>query len=218
MKKIVGVLLVTCLCFAASSAFGEVIGPLSQKDGLLLGVGYATSNRVEQDHEKYFKSDQLYGSVEYTSKGWQPYLRLGYTDLEINNFRDSERAFGTLGLKKALYQKNKWTAGAFGQISLFQNLKDQKMGMMVMVKDLKEAKMGALGQYTIGRVEVYAGPFYNWLDGKVVSTSCSLNVKADDDVGGLAGVVVDLGKNFGLNVEVQQTSKTSIATALTYRF
>ena len=232
MKKILVVLFVIC-CFA-SSAFAEVVGPLSSKDGLLVGIGYATNDRTEQDHEKVFKSEQGYVSMDYTVNGWQPYLRFGYTDLEIDSFRDSERAFGTLGLKKALYQKSKWTVGAFGQISLFQSANDQRMvrygeipvTIDIKIKDLKEAKVGGLVQRVIGPVEVYAGPFYNWMDGDVESvvttptrtSARSFKIKADDDVGGLAGVVVDLGNGFGLNLEVQQTSRTSVGSALTYRF
>jgi len=238
-KIVFWAILAVCAVFVGS-AFAETIGPLSSKDGLTLGVGYATNSRVIQG--KTFASVQEYVGVEYVSKGWQPYLRLGYTDLKIKNgfggtwgdFKDSGGVFGTVGLKKSLYKKDKWTIGAYGQVSLSQDFSDQESGVdygvpltiELKVKNYTEAKIGALIQRAIGPVEAYVGPFYQWAGGTIEGVGTtptetnkrSLSIKADDDFGGLAGAVINLGKNFGLNVEVQQTSKTSIATALTYRF
>lgn len=230
---------ICAVCFVGS-AFAETIGPMNSKEGLTLGVGYSHYSREIQDET--FTSSQEYISVDYTIKGWQPYLRIGNSGLRIKNgfgetwgdFKDNSGIFGTIGLKKALYQHSQWTVGAFGQISFFNDYNDQKSGLDgttpvtvdIKVGDYKEAKIGAIVQRAFGITKIYAAPFYQWMDGKVSGIRTtptgivveSDDIKSDDDFGGFVGAVVGLGKSFELNLEVQQTSKTSIATAFTYRF
>lgn len=120
--------------------------PMTKEGKISLGIGYSyfsgklnpeNGNLLIRQHE--FRQNQFYIQAGYGFlKDWEAYLRVGGSDLNINNafpfagqrglsntFEDGFRPFGTFGVNGLLYDGAYFGVGPFLQASLFTSYKDR---------------------------------------------------------------------------------------------
>ncbi len=237
---------------AAGGLFGPPESISREAGGLHTGIGYwHQENKYKNGTDFLAKQNQVYSQLGYGARFWEVYGRVGLSNLEIsdafrsnqastttsrNDFEDSWKFFGALGVK-GFYPFNKtFGMGAFLQGSYyFRDFTDPVAGIQngvpftteLTVKNLWDVNFGITFQATVPYgMKLYLGPYAYYSEAK---TSLSANIPglggAGDfrlenktKAGGFAGVDIPLAKGFHLNVEGQYSQRVSIGAAVTFSY
>jgi len=120
--------------------------PVANEGKVSLSFGYfhfsgilkpENGNLLVRRHE--LEQNQIYLQASYGFlEGWEAYLRVGISDLKVNNalplagffplihdFKDGFGPFGTFGVKGLLYEWSIFGIGSFFQASMFPSYKDE---------------------------------------------------------------------------------------------
>lgn len=262
MKKLTAVItaLFAVVAVGSTTAFAGQFGPPepTAKDGhLALGVGYFYSESKLSTSASGFseivaKQNQAYLQASYGFlKSFEGYARVGGANIKLNDafafnapqdFSDSFKPFGTVGVK-GVFNLTSWLGiGPFVQGSIFSDYSDQKTGtvtlfglglpvsMDIRVKRPWEVDVGLALQAKISKAILYAGPFLYWtgadvdetakvsFSGMTFSGSQSATYSEKNNVGGFVGVSLPLVNSLSLNLEGQFKTRTSVGAALNYAF
>jgi len=250
MKKLTGTIVTLTLIIFATSVYAGQFGPLetyAKEGGFSFGVGYFYEDTkwdsatfriagVSLDTEKFrTESNQMYLQGSYApTKGWEVYGRLGAADMKLkndNDLNDSQKFFGTLGIKSTLYDNKTFSLGPFLQGTYRSNYKDSSvLGVAVKadyeLKNYYDINVGFTGQVRANGFIIYGGGFYTYANAKAeltlsllgVSVSDSDTIKVKNPVGGFLGLSIPFTKELKFNIEGQFKDRVSAGGILTYSF
>lgn len=254
MKRIWLVIAFLIFLAADSFVYAGQFGPpepVSKEGKISLGLGYSyysakwKSKDTEDWIESKVKQNQAYIQASYGFiKNSEIYLGIGGADIkakdafDFNNpqdFKDSSKPFGTIGIKGIFNITPSLGIGPFLQATLlFSDYKDEKTGDIsgipvsatLKYKKPWDVNLGIGFQTKIGDTVLYAGPFAYWTRAKVEAEATALGITVTDsttykeknNLGGFAGFRLPLGKGFNLEVEGQLKSRFSAGSSLVYLF
>jgi hypothetical protein len=254
MKRMALVVTFLILFITANISYAGQFGPpepVAKEGKISLGLGYSyySAKWKPKDTEDWIegkiKQNQTYirGSYSFI-KNWEAYLGIGGADIKVKDtfdfdnpqdFKDSLKPFGTIGVKGVFNITPSLGIGPFFQASLlFSDYKDEKTGDILGIpvsETLKYKKpwdvnLGIGFQGKIGDVILYGGPVVYWNRAKVEAEATALGITVTDsttykeknNVGGFAGLRLSLGKGFNVEVEGQLKSRFSMGGSLVYSF
>jgi hypothetical protein len=238
---------------AAGGLFGPPESISRDTGGLHTGIGYGhEENKLKNGAELLTRQNQIYSQLGYGARNWEIYARVGISDLEIpdafrpsqastttskNDFEDSWKLFGTLGMK-GFYAFNKtFGVGGFLQGSYyFRNFTDPVSGTFngtpfiteLAVKNLWDVNFAIGFQATVPwGIKLYTGPFVYYSEAK---TSLSADIPGlqigtgdarlenKTTAGGFAGIDLPLARGFHLNVEGKYSSRFSFGAVISFSY
>jgi hypothetical protein len=254
MKRLLLTATFLTLFMAVNVALAGQFGPpepVAKEGKVSLGLGYSyySAKWKPKDTEEWIKGkvnqNQAYirGSYSFI-KNWEAYLGFRGADIKVKDvfdfdspedFKDSLKPFGTIGVKGIFNINSIFGIGPFLQASLvFSDYKDEKTGTVLGIpvsatlkyKDPWEVNLGIGFQAKIGEVILYGGPVIYWNRTKVEAEATALGITVSDsttykeknNIGGFAGMRFSLGKGFNFEVEGQLKSKFSAGGSLMYLF
>ena len=254
MKKMTLVVMTLILFMAANVALAGQFGPpepVAKEGKISLGLGYSyySAKWKPKDTEDWLKGkvtqNQAYirGSYSFI-KNWEAYLGIGGADIKAKDafdfdrpqdFKDSLKPFGTIGIKGVFDIAPEFGVGPFFQASyVFSDYKDEKTGTVLGIpvtetlkyKNPWDVNLGVGFQCKLENIILYAGPFVYWNKAKVEAEATALGITLTDSttykeknhVGGFTGMRFSLGKGFNFEVEGQLKSKFSAGGSLVYSF
>lgn len=202
----------------------------SEMDIEASGLGVSWTEEIE--------TNMLFGKYSYgISDGWEGFARLGFANVEADDFDgDNEFAYG-FGIKATFAQEGGLTWGGLFQMS-WLNSKDTGTlfleGHTITGKqefDVYEIQIAVGPTYEIEGLAIYGGPFlhlvngdYDWsgtVTGPIIngSGSFSLDVEEESVFGGYIGISKDLTENSNIGVEFQFTGDAqAIGARYVHRF
>lgn len=225
--------------------FGPV-APAARSGEISQEIGYFRSVAEWTTDESGFADgamtmNQAYLQAGYgLAGGWEGYLRLGGSDLSLENafaIDDSEMKgsiapFLTVGARGLLYDGKVFDLGVFLQGTYFAPFEDSNTAVVggtlfnekLKLKNLWDVNLGLALQANIGKLAVYAGPVAYHGQGRLearveaggISDSSTAAYEERGNVGAVAGLNLRLARNLNLSLEGQYKSKLSAAGAVTY--
>jgi len=168
--------------------------------------------------------------------GWQFSAGLGVSKLDTEGFHDSSSP-GVLGLKKTFSQQGDISWGAAYQVS-WSYFSDSIPGTIIDLDlDYYEMQLAIGPTYKKDGLSLYGGPFLHMLEGKCEASYerhyedkygdpaierislGSSGIEQKLNIGGFAGLIVDLTENINLGVEAQFVEDAeAIVFRIGYRF
>ncbi|MCX5803025.1 MAG: hypothetical protein NTU69_05755 [Proteobacteria bacterium] len=255
MKKLTGIIVTLIFIVFATSVYAGQFGPLepyAKEGSFSFGVGYFYEDTkwdsatfriagVSLDTGKFrTESNQMYLQGSYApTKGWEVYGRLGAADMKLkiddtDDLKDSQKFFGTLGIKSTLYDNKTFSWGPFLQGTYRSNYKDSVSATVLGVpvkadfefKNYYDINAGFTGQVKVNDFIIYGGGFYTYANAKAeitmsllgVSLSGSDTIKVKNPVGGFLGFSIPFTKELKFNIEGQFKDRVSAGGILTYSF
>jgi len=254
MKKMALIVTFLILFMAGNITYAGQFGPpepVAKEGKISLGLGYSyySAKWKPKDTENWDKAkvtqNQAFIRGSYCFiKNWEAYLGIGGADIKVNDafdfnssedFKDSLKPFGTIGVKGVFNITPELGVGPFFQASLlFSDYKDEKTGTVFGIpvsatlkyKNPWDINLGVGFQCKLENVILYAGPFAYWTRAKVEAEATALGItltdsttyKEKNNVGGFAGLRLPLGKGFNVEVEGQLKSRFSAGGSLVYSF
>jgi hypothetical protein len=219
--------------------------PITEEGRVNLGIGYSSgSTKWEPENRDWLESkiEQNHAYLEGAyglMKNVEGYLRLGVADAKAKNaflfdslrdFEDSDKPFGTVGVKGILYSDHAFTWGPFIQGSLYSTYEDKRSGTMsgtpvtaeIKIKNPWEVNLGIAVQTNIGENTLYGGPFlYKTraeMEGEAgtfgIGSSGSTFYEEKDVFGGFLGLRFLFGNGFNGGIEAQYRSRGSVGISL----
>jgi len=258
--KVVVVAMFLVFFVAVATAHAGQFGPPepTAKDGrLALGVGYFYSESKWSTSARNFtdvvaKQNQAYLQASYGFlKNFEGYARLGGANVKLSDaftfnspqdFNDSFKPFGTVGVKGVFNITSRLGIGPFVQGTLFSDYSDQKAGIVtvsdfdlpvsldIKVKRPWEVDIGLALQTKISKTILYAGPFLYWtgadadgtakvsFGGRTRNVSASATYREKNNIGGFVGLSLPTVKGLSFNLEGQFKNRISAGAALNYAF
>jgi hypothetical protein len=242
-------ILFTAVNVALAGQFGPP-EPVAKEGNVSLGLGYSyySAKWKPKDRGDWAEAkatqNQVYirGSYSFI-KNWEAYLGFGAADIKVKDafdfdnpqdFKDSLKPFGTIGVKGVFNISPTFGIGPFLQASLFSDHKDGKSGTVLGIpvsetlkfKNPWEIDLGIGFQAKVGDAILYGGPVVYWSRARVeleatahgITLSDSTTYKEKNNVGGFAGLRFSLGSGLNFEVEGQLKSKLSVGGFLVYSF
>ena len=195
------------------------------------------------DNTKTVQNRLYFEYVEATygfAPNWEVYAQAGDMDVrvkrafEYEDFQDTKRPFGLMGIRGSAYQNGRFSLGPFIEATIYSDYDSRLSGIGVVngtsanfTADVHyqspwDATAGISAQFKEKRFSVYGGAFgYVYrvkIDGPVQSTAFTGNLRIyyqeETNVGGFVGVRLLLPEGFSAGVEAQYRERYSFGVSL----
>jgi hypothetical protein len=174
------------------------------------------------------------------ARNWEIYAQVGDVDVrvkrafEYEDFQDTKRPFGILGIRGSFYQQGRFSIGPFAEATLYSDYDSRLSGSGVLngttaiyTADVHyqspwDATAGIGAQFKEKRFSVYGGAFaYVFrvrITGPVQSTTFNGNLnipyQEETNFGGYLGVRLLLPEGFSAGIEAQYRERYSFGVSL----
>jgi len=224
---------ITIVVLMCSQAFGLTFmgPPMAKLEQGQKSVGFNLSYSEMDLEEKWEGGSETLKDVESSSylanlgygvsDGWDFFVRLGFTDIECDDFHfngSPEFAYG-FGTKVTFAQQNSMALGGLFQI-LWSESDDDILGIDVEI-DYYEIQLAVGPTFNFDGLSIYGGPFLHFVDGEIKSTILGekSDIEQESEIGGYIGIGATLSEDTDINLEYQFTGDAqAIGFRLVHRF
>ncbi len=213
------------------------VGGFYYEDKLITKSPTVFANTKTVQNRLYFEYvEATYGF----QRNWEVYAQAGDVDVrvkrafEYEDFQDTKRPFGLVGLRGSVYQNGRFSFGPFIQATIYSDYDSRLSGIGTVngqsvnfTADIHyqnpwDATAGVSAVFREKRFAVYGGAFgYVYrvkIDGPIQSTTFNGNLRIyyqeETNVGGYVGLRLLLPEGFSAGVEAQYRERYSFAVSL----
>jgi hypothetical protein len=237
VKKTI-VLAIILFHIGAGLAFGGQFGPAEPqvKFGIShIGIGYHHYvDKWEFDNIiSDVSQDQIFLQMHVgLFPGGEVYLKLGQSNLEINNglsdfngfndFKSNYKLYETVGLRGLFVRGPYLDIGGFAEVSFFSKYEDSTpTGTSLNIDNIISSNVGMVFQKRVEGGSLYAGPFFHYLEGKYHTSADNLissgTLRPDNHLGLFAGFRVIPTRHIVFTGEIQVREAVSAGAAISFR-